>query len=360
MAPVSLFTSSAWCPDVTVVSYILNGNTLASGEHSLSSVSWVQHDDIGYVFPEGANVKIKNQSQSGSWYSINQVESTSVISEEVFTLWFDHGTTPSNSSYEYIVIPNKSASEVSAYSSSCPIQVISNTTSIQAVRHNTQLLSEIVFHQPGSIRLHSNLTVKCNIPALVMIDESTSTPQVNIKSPSGLPMIATINLIYDNAQDINMTVGLEAEAAKSYEPITFYASADSFGQSGDYADNNYGSNTYIIVKNQSGSTDRKSYVKFNIPQFRQIRNARLRIYCNGLWNGASQVSAYKMSSSWQEETITYNNAPSFDNKLSTITISEASKYYDIDVSDYVREMCSIGEISFGLYSEDANGVVIAS
>ncbi len=68
-----------------------NGNVVSQGLHARINPKWVFHDSVGYVFSGQAPVTLKNQAQSGSWYSINKQSSTSIVSEDVFSLWQDHG-----------------------------------------------------------------------------------------------------------------------------------------------------------------------------------------------------------------------------------------------------------------------------
>ena len=85
-----------------------SGSSLGTGEHALDSPRWVHHDQVGYVFPNAAAVKLKNADQSGSWQEINNSKSGSVITKSVFSLWFDHGVGPSDQSYAYIMVPGVS------------------------------------------------------------------------------------------------------------------------------------------------------------------------------------------------------------------------------------------------------------
>ncbi|WP_373511122.1 polysaccharide lyase family 8 super-sandwich domain-containing protein, partial [Persicitalea sp.] len=111
--------------------------SVPKGNRALSEVKWVHHDKIGYVFPEPSTVSLSNQAETGSWAAITDEKNISdvVVSEDVFTLWFDHGKRPDGASYQYIVVPNVSEQELNETSrDNRSIEILSNTPSLQAVR----------------------------------------------------------------------------------------------------------------------------------------------------------------------------------------------------------------------------------
>jgi hypothetical protein len=108
----------------------------------LPSVSWAHLTgntagaDIGYYFPQPATLKNTRTMGTGSWYAINPYEvgsPTNLISRNYLALWFDHGTNPVNSSYSYVLLPGKSATDTASYAASPQVSVIQNSGSIQAV-----------------------------------------------------------------------------------------------------------------------------------------------------------------------------------------------------------------------------------
>jgi chondroitin AC lyase len=76
-------------------------------DHDLESALWIHHDSIAYVFPNPQNVRLSNKTESGTWRSINRQQwaTDEEVQEDVFKLWIDHGHTPSQEKYAYIVVP---------------------------------------------------------------------------------------------------------------------------------------------------------------------------------------------------------------------------------------------------------------
>ena len=51
----------------------------------------VQGADIGYYFPEGSTVNALRESRTGSWKNVASAGSTTPITSNYLTMWFDHG-----------------------------------------------------------------------------------------------------------------------------------------------------------------------------------------------------------------------------------------------------------------------------
>jgi hyaluronate lyase len=62
------------------------------------------------------------------------------------TVWFDHGTDPSDATYHYEVLPGATAERTAADPG---VEVVANTPTVQAIRHGRLLLA--VFHAAGEV-----------------------------------------------------------------------------------------------------------------------------------------------------------------------------------------------------------------
>ena len=174
-----------------------SGSSLGTGEHALDSPRWVHHDQVGYVFPNAAAVKLKNADQSGSWQEINNNKSSSTITKSVFSLWFDHGVEPSDQSYAYVVVPGASLTEMQSYSNALPVRILSNTTQQQAVRNDSLGIAGIVFYTSGTLNLRPGLSVEADAPCIVLVSETGSETKVTVAHPENAEMTITITLSGD-------------------------------------------------------------------------------------------------------------------------------------------------------------------
>lgn len=145
--------------------------SITKGEHHFAKgIDWAYHNGIGYLFPDGGNVTIGNQTQKGSWKYINSSQSDKEISQDVFTLYFDHGIKPQNAKYAYIILPNqKSSSSVNTYKSG--VEIVSNTADIQAVWNKDLDILQTVFYKAGELD-YNGIKVKVDKPCVIMLKDT--------------------------------------------------------------------------------------------------------------------------------------------------------------------------------------------
>jgi chondroitin AC lyase len=145
--------------------------TLGKGQHNLQDVSWVLHDSVAYLFPDPVTVNVSNTTAKGNWRQITHQASASgeTVQKDLFTLWLDHGLKPRSASYAYIVVPSITLLTVDQYSKKTGIIVLANTPEIQAVQNINLHVSEVVFYQPGTIKLPGNINLTSKNPCIIMI-----------------------------------------------------------------------------------------------------------------------------------------------------------------------------------------------
>ncbi len=157
--------------DVTV----MQGGTrqkVAQGNRTLDNVKWVHQDKIGYIFPEPAKINLSNQAKTGTWAAITDQKNISeaVVSEEVFTLWFDHGSRPEGTSYQYIVVPDVTEQQLSESSrNNRSVRVLSNTPELQAARHDELGITQLAFYRAGNLDIEKGVNVRLDSQGMVML-----------------------------------------------------------------------------------------------------------------------------------------------------------------------------------------------
>lgn len=150
--------------------------------------SWAYNDKVGYVFPSGQKVTVSDKTQTGSYYGAE------AESHDAFTLYVDHGVTPSDAGYEYIVLPAASPGQTKAYAEKPAVSILRNDTSVQAVRHAGLKRTMATFYQAGSLDLGDGRTLTVSRPAIVMLDESSGTPVVSVSNPSQPGLLVDVTL----------------------------------------------------------------------------------------------------------------------------------------------------------------------
>lgn len=136
-------------------------------------------DHIGYYFPEGGQVKVLRASRTSSWNTINNNASNDEITKNYASLAVEHGSNPVDAGYSYVLLPNKTADEVAAYSKLADITIMANTKDVQAVRENKLGVVGINFWNPSEVEY-----ITAKNPCSVMIDEGTGTLSLGISDPT--------------------------------------------------------------------------------------------------------------------------------------------------------------------------------
>ena len=173
-SPYPVFTTlnqSLLGKNVTVMSNDKK-RTLEKGKHELQDVSWILHDGIGYLFRSSSDLHVKNDTATGNWRQINhQAWATEEpVQHDVFTLWFDHGISPRNAAYEYIVVPATDAASLDNLNKNSEIVILSNTSDLQAVQHRGLGRTQIVFYKEGFIKLSGGLNITAHSPCMVIVN----------------------------------------------------------------------------------------------------------------------------------------------------------------------------------------------
>jgi chondroitin AC lyase len=175
---------------------------IAKGNRSLQNVKWVHHDKVGYIFPEPATVSLSNQVETGRWSDITDQKNINkeVVSEEVFTLWFDHGKKPSGASYQYIVVPNVSEQQLNASSqNNRSVKILSNTPALQAVRQDKLGISQLAFYKAGIVEIEKEVSVRLDSPGMVMLKTREGRlHELTLSDPSRMlsRMLVSVSGIY--------------------------------------------------------------------------------------------------------------------------------------------------------------------
>ena len=147
--------------------------TLQKGKHALTSVSWILHDSIGYLFRNPSNVQLNNTIATGSWRAINHHAwaTDDAVNLDVFLAYIDHGNAK-DGSYEYTVVPNVSSPSLDAYSKKPAATILSNTPQVQAVSNQALGITQAVFYVPGQISLGDGLKLSAQNPCIVMVKKN--------------------------------------------------------------------------------------------------------------------------------------------------------------------------------------------
>jgi autotransporter-associated beta strand protein len=169
--------------------------TLTTGTVTPTNLKWVYQGGVGYFFITPiSNATISAVAQSGNWAALNTAASSSTVTQNVFTLYIDHGTAVSNGSYSYIAVPGIAESAMDAYSAANPIQVIRNDATVQAVRQSTLDLTQAAFYAADSFAIVPGQTLAASAPSTVMLQRNPDVLKLSASSPQALQMALNLTL----------------------------------------------------------------------------------------------------------------------------------------------------------------------
>lgn len=133
---------------------------IQDGTTEYTSPEWILHNKIGYILPKGQQVFVANQQQEGNWYDINHTTSKDIIRKKIFTLGVNHGITPEQATYAYIVVPGiRTAENMKSYLQKNNIEILANTENVQVVRNKKTDIWQMIFYNAGEFT-HKDMTVK--------------------------------------------------------------------------------------------------------------------------------------------------------------------------------------------------------
>ncbi|MFD2328103.1 polysaccharide lyase family 8 super-sandwich domain-containing protein [Cohnella sp. GCM10020058] len=189
--------------------FIVNGVSKPVGlgwQEEMSNVSYAYLEGTGgYYFPQPATIKAGRAASVGKYSQLTTAGATTDISRNYLTMWYDHGKSPVNKDYSYVVLPNKTAAETASYSSNPDVEIVANNRNIQAVREKTTNLFGANFWQPGTV----GRVTASNASSITMKDEAGEL-DVAVSDPTQLQTKLTFEIAREGLsvleQDSTVTV----------------------------------------------------------------------------------------------------------------------------------------------------------
>lgn len=175
---------------------------------SVNQVSWIHHDNTGYVIiPNKSNTHIKlfAEDRTGNWADLdgryankkNLNESTSI-----FQLSLSHGLNPDNESYSYMVIPGIDIVTLqNCIQSELPV-IIQNNKTVQAIKYDTNSYM-IIFYKAGETHLNDNLDLETDKPIILHLKKKHTHWHFTLSDPLHKQEKAKIKLTENNKTKIN-------------------------------------------------------------------------------------------------------------------------------------------------------------
>jgi chondroitin AC lyase len=185
--------------------------TVREGVAAYNDLKWAWHDQVGYVFPEPLPLRLGSRQQEGKWTEISSGgKNQDTVAKDIFSLWIDHGVNPGDAHYSYILLPGASLEETEKSARAPEITILSNTASLQAVRHRGLKLIQAVFYEPGTLDYGEGNTIAVNKPCALLFHEGTK--KFVVSDPTQLARELTVTL---NGKPATHTLPSGARAGSS-------------------------------------------------------------------------------------------------------------------------------------------------
>lgn len=330
--------------DVTYQTSTSSPQVLSSGSATPGDLKWVHHDGVGYVFPNSvSNATIKALAQTGTWQSVDTGQSNAVVSKDVFSLDLGHGTAVSNGQYAYIVAPDIEAAQMEAYASDTQIEVLANTSTVQAVRHHQLGITAANFWSDASTTidgLTSNkkacvLVRNDGVFLEVAVSDPTQTNTGSITLQIATPVAGLLSAdpgvtVSEGSSGVSMTVAVNGSRGKSFrarfyldgsafDSVALNSVADAYVYDAG-ASTNYGTEEILALKLEAAGYNRMAYLGFDLSSYSILPlSATLRLMPTVMDAPGLHAVAPTIGETWTEEGITWSNRPASGTAQSTWT-----------------------------------------
>ncbi len=141
---------------------------LEKGDHDLGQGSWIHHAGIGYHLLNKTHCRL--ETVHGNWEEIFHTFGSVPAKGDVFSLWVDHGKSPTKESYAYIIYPDVNVKKLKKRIKSSPVQILENSKTLAAISSESGI--KVVFFRKGSLRLKDGQEIESSHPCLLMKNEN--------------------------------------------------------------------------------------------------------------------------------------------------------------------------------------------
>lgn len=129
---------------------VTSGGATGTGINLCKGIRWVLNGTVGYLFAQPQDMSAGVQRQSGTWKDVYAAGAPAAISRDVFSIWIDQA--PEDGSYSYMILPGAKVEKLNGYVTHPPVEIVSNTREIQAVRDTTAGVTEILFYKAAELK----------------------------------------------------------------------------------------------------------------------------------------------------------------------------------------------------------------
>jgi uncharacterized protein YjdB len=148
----------------------------------------VPNSDIGFYFLKPTDIKTMGETRTAKWSDLGAYNTdTTTRQADYLTIWQSHGASPSNGSYAYVLLPNKTNAETQAFAESSDVQVLQQDDTIHAVYDKDLDVLGANFWKDGVHSLDAKGVknyISSDAAASVMVQENDHYIDVSVSDPT--------------------------------------------------------------------------------------------------------------------------------------------------------------------------------
>ncbi len=160
----------------------------------LDGVSWahlagaVPGADIGYYFPNAPSLNMKREARAGSWQQVNTGGASASVTDPYLSLAFDHGKSPTDGSYAYVLLPNQSAASTAGYAANPTVQVLAQNDDVHAIFDTEHAVLGANFwkDEQKAVSMNGAPILSSDKKASVTMKESNGELHIGVSDPTQL------------------------------------------------------------------------------------------------------------------------------------------------------------------------------
>lgn len=175
--------------------------------------------NIGYYFPEKTPVTVVHETRSGSYTEINEAfPSNERYTGEYRKFLIDHGKNPVAEQYAYVTLPGIDEAGLTAYAKEKPLEILANTSEIQAVKLDQNEYVGINFWKNTGGTMAD---ITANKPLSLIMTNTEGKTTYTFSDPTQTTTTMTLKLPKNYQQIISQSEGITYDAATDLFTITF-------------------------------------------------------------------------------------------------------------------------------------------
>ncbi|WP_088329638.1 polysaccharide lyase family 8 super-sandwich domain-containing protein [Lacimicrobium sp. SS2-24] len=138
-------------------------------------------------------------------------------------------------------------------------------------------------------------------------------------------------------------------------PMALLPSEDAMVRDGSYANDNYGSWSYMATKPSSSGFNRKVLMQWDLSKLStdNVSQAQLKLHVRNT-DAATTLNLYKTGDGWNEQSLSWNTAPASGWLFAQPAVSGDNQWITVDITDFVNaELAGDKHLSFVIEGSDA-------